>query len=85
MGISSPAPNDESRYRLLVDSITDYAIYMLDENGFITSWNPGSRRMYGYESSEIIGERFSFMRFYTDEEREAGLPARALPDLKIFK
>ena len=68
--------NDDERYRLLIDSITDYAIYMLDENGFITSWNPGARRFKGYEASEIIGEHFS--RFYTDEDRNAGLPARAL-------
>ncbi len=67
---------DDERYRLLIDSITDYAIYMLDENGVITSWNPGARRFKGYEASEIIGEHFS--RFYTDEDRKAGLPARAL-------
>jgi PAS domain S-box-containing protein len=73
---STTASKDEERYRLLIESITDYAIYMLDENGFITSWNPGSRRHYGYEPSEIIGEHFS--RLYTDEDREACLPARAL-------
>jgi PAS domain S-box-containing protein len=50
---------DEDRYRLLIDSITDYAIYMLDPKGFITSWNPAARRFKGYESSEIIGEHFS--------------------------
>jgi PAS domain S-box-containing protein len=53
------AVQDEDRYRLLIDSITDYAIYMLDENGFVTSWNPGARRFKGYESLEIIGEHFS--------------------------
>jgi PAS domain S-box-containing protein len=67
---------NEDRYRLLIDSITDYAIYMLDENGFVTSWNPGARRFKGYEASEIIGEHFS--RFYTDGDRKAGLPALAL-------
>ncbi len=67
---------DNERYRLLIDSITDYAIYMLDLEGVVTSWNPGARRFKGYESSEIIGEHFS--RFYTDEDRKAGLPARAL-------
>jgi PAS domain S-box-containing protein len=72
----STTASKEERYRLLIESITDYAIYMLDENGFITSWNPGARRIKGYESSEIIGEHFS--RFYTDEDRAAGLPARAL-------
>ena len=67
---------DEERYRLLIDSITDYAIYMLDRKGFITSWNPGARRFKGYESSEIIGEHFS--RFYTEEDQKRGLPALAL-------
>ena len=73
---STTALTDGDRYRLLIDSITDYAIYMLDENGFVTSWNPGARRFKGYEASEIIGEHFS--RFYTDEDRKAGLPARVL-------
>jgi PAS domain S-box-containing protein len=68
--------SDAERYRLLIDSITDYAIYMLDENGFVTSWNPGARRFKGYEAAEIIGKHFS--RFYTEEDREAGLPQRAL-------
>ena len=67
---------DEDRYRLLIDSLTDYAIYMLDENGFVVSWNPGARRFKGYESPEIIGQHFS--RFYTDADRKRGLPALAL-------
>ena len=67
---------DEDRYRLLVDSITDYAIYMLDENGYVVSWNPGARRFKGYESPEIIGQHFSC--FYTDADRKRGLPALAL-------
>ncbi|HXC08066.1 MAG TPA: PAS domain-containing protein [Steroidobacteraceae bacterium] len=67
---------DEDRYRLLIDSITDYAIYMLDENGYVVSWNPGARRFKGYESPEIIGQHFS--RFYTDADRKRGLPALAL-------
>jgi PAS domain S-box-containing protein len=74
---ASPAASKEAdRYRLLVDSITDYAIYMLDENGFVVSWNPGARRFKGYESAEIIGQHFS--RFYTEEDRRQGLPALAL-------
>lgn len=64
------------RYRLLIDAITDYAIYMLDQSGFITSWNPGAERFKGYRESEIIGEHFS--RFYTDEDKATALPARAL-------
>jgi PAS domain S-box-containing protein len=61
---------------MLVEAVTDYAIYMLDPNGTITSWNPGARRFKGYEESEIIGENFS--RFYTEEDRKTGLPQRAL-------
>jgi PAS domain S-box-containing protein len=68
--------SNEGRYRMLVDAVTDYAIYMLDPDGTITSWNPGARRFKGYEESEIIGENFS--RFYTDEDRKSGLPQRAL-------
>ncbi len=64
------------RYRLLVNAVTDYAIFMLDPTGKITSWNPGARRLKGYEETEILGEHFS--RFYTDEDRAARLPARAL-------
>jgi PAS domain S-box-containing protein len=67
---------DDSRYRLLVDSITDYAIYMLDPTGGIVSWNEGARRFKGYTAAEIVGQHFS--RFYTDDDRRAGLPARAL-------
>ena len=61
---------------MLIEAITDYAIYMLDPDGTITSWNPGARRFKGYEESEILGENFS--RFYTEEDRQAGLPQRAL-------
>lgn len=66
----------EDRYRLLIDSITDYAIYLLGLDGEITSWNAGARRFKGYEESEVIGQNFS--RFYTDEDRAAGLPGLAL-------
>jgi PAS domain S-box-containing protein len=68
--------SDDGRYRLLVDSITDYAIYMLDPSGLVTSWNPGARRFKGYEPEEILGQHFS--RFYTEEDRARDLPARAL-------
>jgi PAS domain S-box-containing protein len=68
--------SDDGRYRLLVDAVTDYAIYMLDPNGIVSSWSPGARRFKGYEPAEILGEHFS--RFYTEEDRASGLPARAL-------
>ncbi len=69
-------PVTAERYRLLVESVTDYAIYMLDPQGTVISWNPGARRFKGYEDHEIIGQSFS--RFYTEEDRAAGLPERAL-------
>jgi PAS domain S-box-containing protein len=68
--------SDDARYRLLVESVTDYAIYMLDADGVVSSWNPGAQRFKGYEQSEILGQHFS--RFYTDEDRATGLPERAL-------
>ena len=57
---------EEGRYRLLVEGITDYAIYMLDPSGIVTSWNAGAQRFMGYTAPEIIGQHFS--RFYTDED-----------------
>jgi PAS domain S-box-containing protein len=64
------------RFQLLVNSVTDYAIYMLDADGYVATWNPGARRFKGYEAEEIIGRHFS--TFFTDEDREAGVPALAL-------
>ncbi|MCP4564348.1 MAG: PAS domain S-box protein [Bosea sp.] len=73
---TTEGPVTAERYRLLVESVTDYAIYMLDPQGTVISWNPGARRFKGYEDHEIIGQSFS--RFYTEEDRAAGLPERAL-------
>jgi PAS domain S-box-containing protein len=67
---------DEGRYRLLVENITDYAIYMVDTKGLVASWNQGAERFKGYTASEIIGQHFSC--FYTEEDRKTDLPARAL-------
>ena len=66
----------DGRYRLLVDAVTDYAIYMLNVDGIVSSWNPGARRFKGYEEAEIVGQHFS--RFYTPEDRATGLAERAL-------
>jgi len=63
-------------YELLIQGVVDYAIYMLDPKGLVVSWNPGAQRIKGYTSEEIIGEHFS--RFYTEEERAAGIPEQAL-------
>ena len=67
---------EEERYKLLIEAVTDYAIYMLDPNGVVVSWNPGAQRFKGYTAAEIIGSHFS--RFYVEKDREAGVPARAL-------
>ncbi|MDO8707883.1 PAS domain-containing sensor histidine kinase, partial [Pseudomonas sp.] len=67
---------EEMRFRLLIDAVVDYAIYMIDPDGIITSWNAGAKRFKGYEEKEILGQHFS--RFYTEEDRSAGLPQRAL-------
>ncbi|WP_336492001.1 hybrid sensor histidine kinase/response regulator [Methylobacterium nigriterrae] len=67
---------DEHRFRLLVQAVTDYAIYMLDPTGVVVSWNPGAERFKGYSEAEIIGQHFS--RFYTEEDRRTDLPKRAL-------
>jgi len=66
----------ESNYRLLVQSIVDYAIYMLDAKGYVVSWNLGAERFKGYKAEEVIGTHFS--RFYTDEDRAADVPSLAL-------
>lgn len=66
----------EDVYRRLVESVSDYAIYMLDTNGLVSSWNQGAQRFKGYTAGEIIGQHFS--RFYTDEDRKVGRPAQAL-------
>jgi PAS domain S-box-containing protein len=66
----------EHRFQLLVDGVTDYAIFMLDPAGNVVSWNPGAERIKGYSTEEIIGQHFS--RFYTEYDRQQGLPATAL-------
>lgn len=68
--------NSERNFRLLVEGITDYSIFMLDPTGIVTSWNSGAERIKGYTAHEIIGSHFS--AFYTPEDRAAGLPQQAL-------
>ena len=66
----------EHRFRILVQGVTDYAIYMLSPAGVVTNWNAGAKRIKGYDEHEIVGLHFS--SFYTPEERERGLPMQAL-------
>jgi PAS domain S-box-containing protein len=63
----------ERSFELLVDSVTDYALYMLDPTGRIASWNSGARRIKGYEAAEVIGKNFEC--FYSEPDRAAGVPA----------
>ena len=62
---------DVEQFRLLVQGVSDYAIYMLDHTGRVSSWNAGAERIKGYRPEEIVGEHFS--RFYTPEDRKTGV------------
>ena len=66
----------ERSFRLLVEGVADYALYMLDPEGIVTSWNIGGQRIKGYLPEEIVGQHFS--RFYTPADQANGKPARAL-------
>lgn len=64
------------RYRLLIDAVRDYAIFMLEPDGHVASWNPGARRIKGYAPDEIVGRHFSV--FYTPDDIASGKPAQLL-------
>ena len=66
----------ERRFRLLVEGVIDYAIYLLDPNGIVTNWNAGARRIKGYDAEEVVGRHFGM--FYLPGDRAAGLPAASL-------
>ena len=66
----------ERRYRRLIEAVVDYAIFQLDVNGIVATWNVGAKRIKGYTADEIIGQHFS--KFYTAQDRAAGVPAQAL-------
>ena len=68
--------DSERRYGVLIDGVTDYAIYMIDPNGIVTNWNRGAERIKGYTAEEIVGRNFAC--FYTEEDRAANVPQRAL-------
>ena len=68
--------DSERQFRLLVEGVTDYGLFMLDPNGVVTSWNAGAKRIKGYPAGEIVGQHFS--RFYSERDRAGGVPARAL-------
>src|SRR5688572_24961247 len=66
----------EEQFRLLVESVRDYAIYMLSKDGIVITWNSGAQRIKGYQPEEIVGKHFS--RFYRPEDIKAGKPNRSL-------
>ena len=66
----------EQRYSVLVNGVTDYAIYMIDPNGIITNWNRGAQRIKGYCTEEIVGRHFAC--FHTEEDRAANVPQQLL-------
>jgi PAS domain S-box-containing protein len=68
----------ERRYRQLIEAVVDYAIFQLDPQGYITTWNPGAQRIKGYAPDEIIGKHFS--QFYTTGDLELGIPKHALAE-----
>lgn len=70
------AIESERRFRLLVQGVTDYAIFMLSPDGYVTNWNNGARRIKGYSAEEIVGSHFS--RFYLPEDAAVGIPQRGL-------
>ena len=72
---------EEERFRLAVDSLKDYAFYMLDSHGIIQSWNAGAQRIKGWHADEVIGQHFR--RFYRQEDIDAGLPERALANALV--
>jgi PAS domain S-box-containing protein len=70
----------DEAFRLLVESVQDYAIFMLDPEGHVVSWNEGAQRIKGYTPEEIIGQHFSV--FYPPEEAQGAIPATELADAK---
>jgi PAS domain S-box-containing protein len=72
----TPPSDDPWRLQLLLDAVIDYAIFQLDNDGVVTTWNRGAERIKGYCADEIIGQHFS--AFYAEEDRGAGVPRRAL-------
>lgn len=73
---SAALTRSEQLFQQLIAGVTDYAIFMLDTEGYVISWNPGAERIKGYPSEEVLGEHFS--KFYTEEDRAAGNPEQSL-------
>ena len=79
-GAAEELRRSEERFQLLVESVIDYAIFMLDPDGIIVSWNTGARRLKGYDEHQIIGQHYSI--FYPEESLAQGLPAKLLAEAR---
>ena len=79
--LNSASPSSDERFRLLIESVQDYAIFMLDPDGCVATWNSGAQRIHGFSAREIMGQNFS--QFYTDEDRKAGKPRWELDCAKV--
>lgn len=76
LSLSITSYTESERFQLFMESVTDYALYILTPEGFVCSWNAGAERFKGYTADEIMGQHFS--RFYTEEDQSGDLPSRAL-------
>src|SRR4029077_4583927 len=70
------ALSDERRLQLLVQAVVDYALFLLNPDGLVVTWNTGARKLKGYDEKEILGQHFS--RFFTPEDQRRGLPSTVL-------
>jgi len=73
---ADPQLGEAELLRLLIESVTDYAIYMLDRDGVVTTWNSGAEKIKGYRRDEIIGQHFS--RFFTLDDQARRVPEAVL-------
>src|SRR5690242_20505011 len=78
MTSTSASGTGDQRFRLLVDAVLDYAIFMLDPGGHVVTWNTGAQRIYGYAAHEIVGRHFS--RFYPADAVQRGWPLYELQE-----
>src|SRR5688572_2912937 len=77
---AEPHSSRSQRFDLLVDQVIDYAIFLLDPDGQVMTWNPGAERIKGYTSAEIIGKPYG--TFFTQEDRNGGEPTRILAEAR---
>jgi len=77
---SDQAPVGEDRFERLVEAVVDYAIFWLDADGCVSSWNAGAQRIKGYSAAEILGRPYA--TFFTATDRAAGVPERALAEAR---